>query len=339
MNAHRFASVPVLAGVALITVAAAAPSSAWACSSCGCTLSSDWDSQGFSTQPGFKFDLRYDYINQDQLRSGRNKISPEAASQIVNDDGPQEVEQYTKNRYTTLAIDYSAASAWGVNVQVPHVNRSHATLGTGSDGVSPADEAYESHTSSLGDIKVVGRYQGFTPQRNLGALLGLKLPTGSHTKTGTSTDPNALGEPALIDPGLQPGTGTTDLIAGVYYFDAINQDWDYFAQGTVQTALNEKDDYKPGTGYNLNGGIRYMGWDAATPQLQINFRHALHDTGAAADTVSTGGTLVYLSPGVVVPVAKTASLYGFVQLPIYQDVRGVQLTPKYTFSVGAHFSF
>lgn len=336
---HRFVTLRALAGAALMATAAGASTSALACSSCGCTLSSDWDSQGFSTQPGFKLDLRYDYVNQSQLRSGHGKISAEAAGQIVNDDGPQEVEQFTKNRYTTLALDYSGAAAWGVNVQVPHINRSHATLGMGTDGISPADEAYASHTSGLGDIKVVGRYQGFTPQRNLGVLLGLKLPTGSHTKTGTSTDPSTPGESALIDPGLQPGTGTTDLIAGAYFFDALNQDWDYFAQGTVQTALNEKDGYKPGTGYNLNGGVRYMGWDAATPQLQVNIRHVLHDTGAAADTVSTGGTLVYLSPGVVVPVAKQASLYGFVQLPVYQDVRGVQLTPKYTFSVGAHFSF
>jgi hypothetical protein len=63
------------------------------------------------------------------------------------------------------------------------------------------------------------------------------------------------------------------------------------------------------------------------------------DSGANADDVSTGGTLVYLSPGLVVPVSKQTSLYGFVQLPMYQNVNGVQLAPKISVSIGVRFSF
>jgi hypothetical protein len=65
----------------------------------------------------------------------------------------------------------------------------------------------------------------------------------------------------------------------------------------------------------------------------------LHDTGADADTVSTGGTLVYLSPGISVPVSQQVSLYGFVQLPVYQKVNGVQLAPRYTATLGLRYSF
>lgn len=103
--------------------------------------------------------------------------------------------------------------------------------------------------------------------------------------------------------------------------------------------MNTKDQYRPGNGLNLNLGLRYLGFDAAVPQIQINARRVARDSGARADTVSTGGTLVYLSPGLVVPVSKLASVYGFVQLPIYQNVNGVQLTPKYTASLGVRFSF
>ena len=107
----------------------------------------------------------------------------------------------------------------------------------------------------------------------------------------------------------------------------------------MQAALDSSDQYKPGTGYNLNLGLRYVGIEGAIPQLQINTRYVNHDTGANADQTSTGGTLVYLSPGVVVPAGKQVSIYGFVQLPLYQNVRGVQLTPHYTASVGARFAF
>ncbi len=313
---------------------------AGACASCGCTLSSDWASQQFSYTPGLKLDLRYDYLNQDQLRSGTKTISPEAASQIVNNGNPQEVEKYTRNNYFTLGIDYSANRDWGVNIQVPYIDRQHSTLGTASDGITPGPGGgqYDSHTRNLGDVKLVGRYQGFTPQCNFGVLYGVKLPTGSDTETGTSTDLTAPG-PAAIDRGLQPGTGTTDAIVGAYYSNGIGQDWDYFTQVLFQKALNSRNQYKPGDSSNLNLGLRYAGFSAVSPLLQLNYRYVRHDEGANADQISTGGTLLYLSPGLSAAVGTQASVYGFVQLPLYQDVNGVQLAPRYTASVGVRYSF
>ncbi len=311
-----------------------------ACASCGCTLSSDWENMGFTTQAGLKLDLRYDYLNQDQLRHGTGTTSPAAAAAMTTSTGdPQEVEKYTRNDYLTATLDYRFDAVWGVAVQLPYIERRHSTLGVNSDGGNPADGAYDSKTASLGDVKVIGRYQGFSPRHNLGATFGLKLPTGSHGLTGTSSDPSAPGGSAQIDRGLQPGTGTTDAILGAYWFDALNKNWDAFAQATMQTALNSSNAYKPGTGYNLNLGLRYQGLAAAMPQIQLNTRHVEHDSGANADQDSTGGTLVYLSPGLVVPLGKQTSLYGFVQWPIHQDVRGVQLAPRYIASLGARFGF
>ncbi len=330
---HLRRLVPAIASATLST-------SVLACASCGCTLSSDWESQGFTTQPGLKVDIRQDYLNQDQLRHDSGRISAANASAMATGSGdPQEVEKYTRNNYLTVGLDYTLNADWGLNVQLPYINRNHGTLGTNSNGISPADGAYDSRTSGFGDLKVIGRYQGFTPQHNVGVMFGIKLPTGSHGKTGTSTDPANPGGIAAIDRGLQPGSGTTDAILGAYYFDSLNRNWDYFAQATVQAALNSKDEYKPGMGYNLNFGVRYLGFAEAIPQIQLNTRYVRHDTGANADQTSTGGTLTYLSPGLVVPVTGNASVYGFVQLPIYQDVRGVQLVPRYTLSIGVRLGF
>jgi len=71
---------------------------------------------------------------------------------------------------------------------------------------------------------VLARYQEFTPNHNVGFLFGLKLPTGSHTMTGQSGDANAP-DSVAIDQGLQPGTGTTDLLLGVYVANPLNKDW------------------------------------------------------------------------------------------------------------------
>ena len=161
----------------LIGATLLSPAIARACASCGCTLSSDFLSQGLSAKQGFMIDLRFDYLNQNQLRSGTGTISAVDAS--TRDMGSNEVEKYTKNQYVTLGIDYIINRDWSVNLQVPYIKRTHSTLGVGSDGINPADEAYDSATSNLGDMKIVGRYLGVTPQHNFAVSVGLKLPTGS----------------------------------------------------------------------------------------------------------------------------------------------------------------
>ena len=318
-----------------------ASTNAGACASCGCMLSPDWNNLQFSARPGLKLDLRWDYLNQNQLRSGTGTISPAAASRVVNNGSPQEVEKDTINNYFTLGIDYSKNPDWGINIQVPWTDRSHSTLGTASDGFTPGQGGgqYDSHTSNLGDIRITGRYQNFVPGcRFLGVLFGVKLPTGSYTEKGTSTDPSAPG-PVPIDRGLQPGTGTTDVILGAYYANGLNRNWGYFTQAIFQAALYSKDQYRPGAGLNVNAGLRYIGFSGFFPQIQLNFRTVKRDSGAQADTVSTGGTLLYFSPGIDVPVSFHFSIYSFLQLPVYQNLNGVQLAPQYTTSFGVRYVF
>lgn len=316
-------------------------SASYSCASCGCSLNTDWNIQGMTSSSGFSFDVRYDYLNQNQLLMNSKSISSAVASTQNNTktNSPAEVEQYTKNNYLTTTIDYSNGSSWGASLVLPYINREHSTLGTGSDGMTfdSLNGAYKSSSSGMGDIKLIGRYFGFSPQKNFGVQFGLKLPTGQTTQVSNS------GSITPVDPGLQMGTGTTDLILGLYYFDKLTKNWDYFAQATYQTALNSSTmaagSYHPGDGTNLNAGVRYQGFDNIIPMLQINARYSQVDSGDAADTFATGGTLVYLTPGLVVPVSPNSSVYANIQLPIYQNVNGIQLTPEYILSTGARFQF
>jgi hypothetical protein len=315
---------------------------ALACASCGCSINADWGSQGLSAQEGWSLDLKLDILDQNQLRYGTRAISASNAALVANPQtgGPAEVEQYTRNRYLSASLDYNSSSDWGLTITLPMIQRRHATLGTGSDGVSPGDGAYVSDTTGLGDVKVVARYLGLAADSDWGLQFGLKLPTGSHRRTGVLTDPaGPPGMPAPIDPGLQPGTGTTDLIAGVFAFGQASENWSWFTQAGLQHALATVDGYAPGDALSLAGGLRFLGWERLMPQLQFNLRRAVADRGPNADTFATGGTLAYLTPGVVIPLAETTTVYAFVQLPVVQNVRGIQLVPRAITSIGLHTAF
>ena len=322
---------------------------AFACASCGCTLSSDWENiqspgAAITFTPGLSLDLRYDYLDQNQLRHGTGSISAIDASKIKNDGQPQEVEKDTQNNYVTLGADYAIDRLWGINVQVPFIDRRHSTLGTNSNGITPGPGgmSYNSHTDNLGDIRITGRYQGIIRDCTygvLGVMGGIKIPTGSFTETGTSTDPTMPG-PVSIDRGLQPGSGTTDIILGAYYSNDIAENWDYFAQALYQRALDYRSHYRPGDSFGCNIGMRYAGIRYFSPLVQFNLKYANRDSGANADRYSTGGTLLYISPGVSVPVVgRHMFVYGFVQVPLYQDVNGVQLAPRFTTTVGMRYEF
>jgi hypothetical protein len=301
------------------------PALAQACSSCGCTLNADWASQGFSSSGGLSFDLRHDRLNQNQLRTGTGTVD-RAAITFPTD---QEIQQTTSTGITTLTLDYAAGGDWGLSLQLPYLVRDHTTIAGGDIDLSA------SRSSGVGDARVLGRYQGFAAERDWGLQFGFKLPSGS---TGVNFNSGPQSGQAL-DRGLQPGTGSTDLLLGVYKFGSITSSIDYFAQALVQVPLSSKDAFKPGAAASLTAGLHVVTSGAVVPHLQINMRTERRESGANADVANGGSTLVYLSPGATITVNDQLKVFGFVQLPVYQRVNGYQLEPKATASLGLHYAY
>jgi hypothetical protein len=305
-------------------LAAAAPT-ARACGACGCTLNSDWASQGYAVQPGFRLDLRYDYFNQDQLRSGTQAVDRNSFT-FPNE---QEIQQKTLNRNVTLTLDYTPSADWGVALVLPTYNRYHVTIAAGDT------EPSFSQASGLGDVRVLGRYQGFSDDHSFGVQFGLKLPTG-----GTKQTFNAGAEVGMpVDAGLQLGTGTTDLLLGCYAFGSLGMDWGCFGQVLFQRPMAEKNGFKPADGMNANFGVRYSGFASVTPHLQLNVRAEGRESGINADIPNSGATLAYLSPGLTFKVSPKFQVFAFAQVPVAQRVNGLQLEPNWSASVGMHWSF
>ncbi|WP_414640203.1 transporter [Bordetella sp.] len=333
----------------------AAPMAAQACATCGCSLSTD-AAMGYSAMPGWRVNLDYSFIPQNQLRSGSGAVSPTQAAAINAAGGSQEVEHQTINRYVNLGISYSPNSNWNFSAIVPYIDRSHTTYSNATPDQLTSDNLSGATSSGIGDIKLIGSYQGFLPTHNFGLQLGVKLPTGRYggqnVNTGAtvgrnpvffSSGPNAASN-QVVDTSLQPGTGSTDLIVGAYYYQPVSQNFDAFVNGQFQSAvmenLNEPGaNYRPGNLTTMSVGLRYEANPRIVPQLQINVTHKSADQGALADTTDTAGTIVYLSPGVTVSVAKNLQFYAFVQKALYSHLDGYQLFPRWTGTIGVSYAF
>jgi hypothetical protein len=292
---------------------------ALACSSCGCTLSPEWITEGYMAHPGWQLDFRYDFIPQGQLREGRHAVS-KGSFPLPN---AEEIQQDTRTSFYTLGADYTSEKDWGLRIDVPVLDRYHTTIAPGDTTESVSDR------TGLGDVKVVGRFFGFG-DRMTGVQAGLKLPTGPFHQN-FEAGPQAG---AALDRGLQLGTGTTDAIAGVYNLGYLGKKWSRFEQVLVKAPLNSREDFKPGTMVNVNAGVQYAWSPKVTPQFQFNAKLEGRDSGAQADRASSGSTVLYASPGATFALRPDTRAYGFVQLPVYQDYNGLQLAPRATLSLG-----
>jgi hypothetical protein len=306
---------------------------AHACATCGCTLSKDWLGPQLGSISGWAANVSYDLIDQNQMRAGRTDIGQAAAEAILNPPGHtgNEVELQTLTRTTTLSADYNTAG-WGVSIQIPFVARYHTTLQDGTQ----AGYNFNKY-DKLGDARVLAKVN-LSDVLGIGVIAGVKLPTGN------TNEPFNGPAGGIVDPSLQPGTGSTDLLFGGYYSGGVDK-LGWFAQGLWQHAVASAAGYTPGDAITVNAGLRYadMG-QAVVPLFQVNYVHRNIDRGNLVNvefdgSPLSGGDLVYVAPGVSARLWAGFSAYGYVQFPVYQDVKGVQLTPKEIYSVGIRKTF
>ncbi len=304
----------------ILVAALASASPVRACSVCGCSLSSDWGAEGNASTLGFGADLTYQYYDQDDLRAGTHSVDRSTFA-FPN---AQEIQLDTLTRSVALGLDYTASPHWGFSLLLPYYDRFHSTTAPGDTAIS------ETRATGPGDARLMARWQTYNPRQSFSLQMGLKLPTGRFNQD-FATGPAAG---ALLDRGLQLGTGTTDVVAAASYFarPALHIGW--FAQATVEQALASRDGFLPSSTAALNVGVRYLNTSVVTPQLQLNARWDGREHGLYADTPDSGDAAFFASPGVTIQLAQRSSLFAFLQVPVYQRVNGLQLEPRWLLSAG-----
>jgi Putative MetA-pathway of phenol degradation len=289
--------------------------------SCGaafCSASNDWLALTQGVAQGWRVWGQLEYLKQDELRNGTDEISPDEIS-------AHHEEVKTLNRNALLGLEYGFAPDWSAGFVLPYSNREH--LHIHHHHGTPIPEAWQ--FDEIGDARLTLRHQPAAAPGGWSWSLqgGLKLPTGS------TDERNADGDEA--ERSVQPGSGTTDLLLGAgLAYAPLSLPGSLFANLSLQAPLGEEDGYRPGWRTGLQAGWLIPVSGKLDLILQGNLLYKAHDGGVNAEPDDSGLTELALVPGLAYAWSRQLTLYGQIELPVYQDVNGIQLTHDYAVSVG-----
>ncbi len=315
------------------------------CGSASCPL--DLQSLNRAAAGGFTLDLSLQSIDLDHPRIGTSSAS------VGELHGPHHDEVRTTNRVATAVFGYAPSTRWQLTAAVPWVSRSHDHLASSHEHAGAPRGEHNTVAESwdirgLGDIVLQARFALREPNAithsSWWLIGGVKLPTGDDS---SANDEGEIGELPI-----QAGTGTTDGIVGISYEGGLLHHsrvsgpmgdvalMPYFVSATYQFRGGANHGYRLGNELQLNAGTAYTLSRHFELLLQVNSRFRDKDTigDEPEEAAFTGGTYVFASPGVRVPLRRGA-LYGIVQLPLYQDVNAIQLTSDANYIVGIQTRF
>jgi len=209
----------------------------------------------------------------------------------------------------------------------------------------PAGERRTITAGGPGDLTLAGAYRFYREDvergtTQLSLLGGLKLPSGA-TDIEDSDLPRLTGQPGTrLPPSLQLGSGSVDGIiglAGMHNMDRLT----FYAdvQGKVNTEGAQ--DLRAGNSvfYDLSADYVLLPERNMFVILELNGVSTSRAEQTGRTVRASGGQLLFLSPGLQYLPRPNVILEGSVQVPIYRDLNGRQLTPDWSVVVGLRHLF
>jgi len=295
----------------------------YACA-CGCGIFDVGTSSMLPTGEGGMVWVQYDYQDQNINWNGHGR-----APAAFNPDKKIETNFYTPG------IQYMFNRSWGIQAELPIADRFFETTG----GATGHDIIHSTWTA-MGDLRVEGIYTGFFEDQSAGVTFGLKLPTGNYTHN------NPYGD---VDRDSEIGTGSTDLLLGGFYRHTLSRKFnlDWFGQVLLDLPFICSSDssgtYRPGAELDSALGVYYtglrLGHVRISPLAQVLASVRRQDSGsAAAMPVASGYQRILLSPGVEFDF-HPFMVYTDVELPVYQNTNGDQLTGSFLVKASISYRF
>jgi hypothetical protein len=309
--------VRVVWGLLVSALVVAAPP-LFACDSTGCLMLTR-GAGGVLRNGGWSFELSYRYADQSQPLLGRDETDLVSRPR-VDLERRRLIPNYHRDldgKGSGLQLEgaYGATDRTTLYVSAPVLTLKSHQIGHGS-----LVTAYD--TWGFGDV-VVGVRQAIAlpfAGRATGAV-SFKLPTGKTTLLDSFD-----GQP--LDPMLQPGTGSLDvLFSGQYSRSLDSPRLDVSLSASYQANTSNDRGYRFGNEGIVSLGLSRPIGSSLALTAQAKWMREGRDRLSALDVPSTGSTIAYVTAGLRV-YRGAFSCYAVVQAPFYRYVNEAQLAPK-----------
>jgi hypothetical protein len=303
---------------AAVLVLALTPGLGWACA-CGCGVFEVATPSLLPMGAGGTVWASYDYMNQ--------YIDWRATTPA---SGAQNNDKRLKTDFVTVGGQYMFNRSWGVMMEVPYWERNYRGAYEGDN----ADiKSYD--LNSVGDIRILGMWTGWSEDMSTGLLGGLKVPSGDWHYPPFDRD-------------TQIGTGSTDLLLGAYKmgdlpFTMMDRPFSWYAQAMYDVPFAFQDHYKPGREVDVALGTYYNFGDVGpltelAPIFSFLGSDRQNDRGSNADVNDSGYDKITIAAGFETAF-KFLRAYADIERPIYQNMTGYQLTAPWSTKLVVSYNF
>lgn len=290
---------------------------------------------GETLRPGaFALSVRLDYTQFERLSSADIQ---EKTFKV--DDEHAHFDAVRWSLLETVELSYGAAEGFQVSYAFGYYKANDVR-----EGHLHSDGSYGFHelgdVSGMTDHRISAKLRLFSgPEGHFSLFSGIKLPFGDDDEVGEDGTRN---EP--LEPSLQPGSGAFDAMLGVAYSRWLNENvtLDTSLQYTRRT---EEDDFKIGDLALFGAALAYRFTENVQtfPQLSVfletNVRFLFRNREGAHEVENSGGTVLFVSPGIRVGLSERATLTLSPQFPVLQDLNDEQQETLFKVSMGLTFTF
>ncbi|MGR3311269.1 MAG: transporter [Candidatus Brocadiales bacterium] len=198
-------------------------------------------------------------------------------------------------------------------------------------------EKLSGNPEGITDLWLSGKYRVYRgPQGHVSFLAGVKFPTGR--------DDAELENDEQIEAVEQAGSGSYDFAIGMAYTRWLmerltmdtNVQYILRTEGDRDFKIGDRVDANVAVGYPLTPIKKYPNYSVTG---ELNLRHLLKDEIRGNREENSGGTTLFLAPGVRAGITKRLSAFLSVPVPVLQHVNGEQQRTAFKVIFGVGYAF